>query len=431
METNQPECARRESPKLADSAAGLPASGAAPSVPGRRYGTLPDMDWLGIDLGSFDLQAWAQALWELGLPRLASSGALLLAAAVVFWILRLLLDRVCIPLSKRTASEVDDCLFRLVRSAVSISTVFFVLWRLTYIWHIGATAKVVVAAWLVLFALPLSRFVAEILTLLEQNLAPRTATTFDDTALPLVSKVIRGLVVALASILALDQLGINITPLVAGASVAGFAITFAAKDTLSNFIAGVLLILDRPFRVGDRIELWSAPAETATWGDVIEVGLRATKIRTTDNLIIVIPNNEIMRRDIVNYTASGDDIRVRIPIDIAYDADASLAKRLIREVADSTDGVMKTPAPQVIIRRFGESGVSLQLRVWIGNARKRRAIADEITDRVKQTFDQNGIEIPYPKRDLYIKSMPGLAGLAGVDATDRDPATSRQEKNHQ
>jgi small-conductance mechanosensitive channel len=93
-------------------------------------------------------------------------------------------------------------------------------------------------------------------------------------------------------------MGFNIMPFVAGAGVAGIDIGFAANDTLSNLIAGVLLIIDRPFEVGDRIEVWSAPKNAATWGDVIDIGLRATKIRTTDNIVIVISNNEMMKRDI-------------------------------------------------------------------------------------------------------------------------------------
>jgi small-conductance mechanosensitive channel len=93
-------------------------------------------------------------------------------------------------------------------------------------------------------------------------------------------------------LLALDVLGINVVPFVAGAGVVGIAVGFAAKDTLSNLIAGVLLIMDRPFEVGDRIEVWSAPKNSATWGDVIDIGLRATKIKTTDNIVIIIPNNE-------------------------------------------------------------------------------------------------------------------------------------------
>jgi small-conductance mechanosensitive channel len=203
-------------------------------------------------------------------------------------------------------------------------------------------------------------------------------------------------------LLALDVLGINVVPFVAGAGVAGIAVGFAAKDTLSNLIAGVLLIMDRPFEVGDRIEVWSAPKNSATWGDVIHIGLRATKIKTTDNIVIIIPNNEIMMRDIVNYTTISEDIRIRIPIGVSYDTDISKAKAVILEVAKTPEWVVKDPPPVVVVRAFGESSVDLELRVWIKNARRRMDTISYATDKVKEAFDREGIEIPYPKRDITI-----------------------------
>ena len=201
----------------------------------------------------------------------------------------------------------------------------------------------------------------------------------------------------------LKVLGADIMPFVAGAGVAGIAIGFAAKDTLSNLIAGVLLLIDRPFEVGDRIEVWSAPANSATWGDVIDIGLRATRIKTTDNIIIVIPNNEIMMRDIINYTTITDEIRVRIPIGIAYDADVKKAKEVINKISLELDWVMKDPGPRVVVKTFGDSAVNLEARIWIANPRKRMDTISHITDRVKEEFQTEGIEIPYPKRDIYIK----------------------------
>jgi small-conductance mechanosensitive channel len=340
------------------------------------------------------------------LPHLWASVLTIVLAGVLYVAARWLLRMAAKHLTARTETRIDDVILEAARRAISLSVVFWAVWRLAAVWNLPAVGRATAAVWLIALAFPLGGLLADLLKMAEEKLAPKTETTFDDTALPLLNKVLRFAVVAVAVILALDQLGVNITPLVAGASVAGLAVSLAAKDTLSNLIAGVLLILDRPFQIGDRIEVWSAPRETSTWGDVIEIGLRATKIRSTDNLVYVIPNNQIMQRDIINYTSSGDDIRVRIPIDIAYDADAELAKTIIKQVLNEISGIKEVPPPQVIIRRFGESGVTLQIRVWIANARRRRAIADEITDRVKIEFDKQGVEIPYPKRDLYIRSMP-------------------------
>ncbi len=136
---------------------------------------------------------------------------------------------------------------------------------------------------------------------------------------------------------------------------------------------------------------------------MIDIGLRATKIKTTDNIVIIIPNNEIMLRDIINYTTITDSIRVRINIGIAYDADMQKAKDVILKTAESADWVAKAPPPKVVVRNFGESSVDLQVRVWIADARRRIDTISYITDKVKEAFDEQGIEIPYPKREIFVK----------------------------
>ncbi len=189
-------------------------------------------------------------------------------------------------------------------------------------------------------ALPVKDFTVILLSYFHANLVKRTKTKIDDIVFELLNKFSGVLIFAIAFLLALDLLGINVMPFVAGAGVAGIAIGFAAKDTLSNLIAGILLIVDRPFEIGDRIEVWSSPKDSATWGDVIDIGLRATKIRTTDNIVIIIPNNEIMMRDIVNYTALSEDIRVRIPIGVSYDTNIEKAKSVILDVAKTAAWVL-------------------------------------------------------------------------------------------
>ena len=381
-----------------------------------------------MDLSGIDWQAWLQQMREFALPRLVESAGQLVLALVLLWASRWMLRRIEKRFTSRTETELDDHIVLLARRGTSVSIVMWILWRLAHIWDLPTVAAVVGGAWIVALAFPISEFIANVLRFAEEKIVPRTQTILDDTALPLLNKLVRFLVVAGAVVLALDRLGINITPLIAGASVAGLAIGLAAKDTLSNLIAGVILILDRPFKVGDRIEVWGAPRETATWGDVIEIGLRATQIRNTDNLIFIIPNNELMRRDIINYTASGDHIRVRISVNIAYDADAEGSKAAILKVVEEIDGILTSPAPQVIIRRFGESGVTLQLRVWIEDARMRRAIMDSITDQIKAEFDRQGIEIPYPKRDLYIKAMPPDAG-GPKSPSATDESTEKKDRS--
>ncbi len=327
--------------------------------------------------------------------------------AILFsYIVWLILLRVLAVFEKKTQKndkiQIDTEIFRVIRRALFYGVILATGTYLIRLFNTGLLEKIFHSLMIILLATPTKEGLLIVLDYLEKNIKDRTKTKVDDIIFDLLSKFSGAIIYATAVILALDVLGMNVMPFIAGAGVAGIAIGFAAKDTLSNLIAGVLLIIDRPFEIGDRIEVWSAPAGSATWGDVIDIGLRATKIKTTDHIIIIIPNNEIMTRDIVNYTSISTKIRVRINVGVAYDADIEKAKELIKDVAGQAAWISKEPPPKVVVRNFGESSVDLQLRVWIDNARKRMDTISYITDKIKTAFDKNGIEIPYPKRDITL-----------------------------
>jgi small-conductance mechanosensitive channel len=298
--------------------------------------------------------------------------------------------------------EIQEQFFKIFRKALFYALVLVAGSYIIGLLNIALLEKIFHALFVILFAGPSKNFLIVTIRYLQSRVAHKTDSKIDDIVFDLLIRFADFIIYAVAIIIALDILGINVMPFIAGAGIVGLAIGFAAKDTLSNLISGILLIIDRPFEVNDRIEVWSAPADSATWGDVIDIGLRATKIKTTDNIVIIIPNNEIMRRDIINYTIISEKIRVRINIGIAYDADLQKTKNVILQVAQTTEGVADDPPPKVVVRNFGESSVDLQLRVWIHDARKRMDTISYITDKVKEAFDREGIEIPYPKRDIFI-----------------------------
>jgi small-conductance mechanosensitive channel len=324
---------------------------------------------------------------------------------MVWLILRQVLSLVEKRMKKINLIEIQIPLFKIIRKALMYALVLLAGAYLIELFNIPLLGKILQALIIIVFAGPIRNFLIVTIRYLQARVAHKTDSKVDDIIFDLFIRFSNFIIYTVAIIVALDLLGINVVPFIAGAGVAGIAIGFAAKDTLSNLIAGILLIIDRPFEVGDRIEVWSAPAGSATWGDVIDIGLRATKIKTTDNIVIIIPNNEIMLRDIVNYTIISEKIRVRINIGIAYDADLKKAKTTIINVARATEGVADDPPPKVVVRNFGESSVDLQLRVWIHDARRRMDVISDITDKVKEAFDAEGIEIPYPKRDIYVHEL--------------------------
>ena len=335
---------------------------------------------------------------------LAYKVTLIIVGFIIAWfILRWLLHFVEKRITRYEFIRINAQIFQIIRKALFLGLLLVGGTYLIRTLDVPSLEKPFHALLILILAKPAKDFLIIAIGYLQNNIALRTESKIDDIIFELLTRFAGFVIMATAIIIALDHLGVNVMPFIAGAGVAGVAIGFAAKDTLSNLIAGILLIIDRPFEVGDRIEIWSAPAGSATWGDVIDIGLRATKIKTTDNIVIIIPNNEIMLRDIINYTAISEKIRVRINIGIAYDTDIQKAKDIILQVADSTEWVSKTPLPKVVVRNFGESSVDLQLRVWIDDARKRMDTISYITDRTKAAFDEQGVEIPYPKRDIYIK----------------------------
>ena len=329
--------------------------------------------------------------------------AILVAAAIGWWIFNAITKKIRKKYHDRPFFKNNDQIFFLIKRAGHYSILALAGIWLVNLFEAPFIKRIFSAFLIILLTSIANNIVNSFLPYLEHNIAAKTKTAVDNVILDLFKKFSGIIIYTVGVILALDVLGFNIMPFVAGAGVAGIAIGFAAKDTLSNLIAGVLLIIDRPFEVGDRIEVWSAPKNAATWGDVIHIGLRATKIRTTDNIVIIIPNNEIMKRDIINYTTLTKEIRVRIPIGIAYDADIKKAKELIIKTALELDWVMQKPAPKVVVRNFGDSAVDLQARIWISRPRRRMDTISHVTDRVREVFQEEGIEIPYPKRDIYIK----------------------------
>jgi small-conductance mechanosensitive channel len=329
-----------------------------------------------------------------------------IGAAIGWWIFNVVLKRVEKGYKEHPFYRKNKQIFLLFRKAGHYAILILVGIGVINLFHLPLLQRLFFAFMILLLASFTNVFLRSLLPYLEQAITSKTESKVDDIIFDLVNKFASVIIFITGGMLALDVLGVNVMPFIAGAGVVGIAIGFAAKDTLSNIIAGILLIIDRPFEVGDRIEVWSAPANSATWGDVLDIGLRATKIRTTDNIVIVIPNNEIMKRDIINYTTIDQEIRVRIPIGVAYDADVAKAKEIIQKVSLELDWVMTEPPPKVVVKTFGDSAVNLEARVWIRNPRRRMDTISHIVDRVKQIFEKEGIEIPYPKRDIYIKHSP-------------------------
>lgn len=214
----------------------------------------------------------------------------------------------------------------------------------------------------------------------------------------LVDGLVRGTMLILGMIMAVNQLGINIAAALAGLGVLGIAVGFAAQETIANMIAGFLIFWDRPFRVGD----WVTTQDRD--GEVSDITLRTTRIRTLDNTYVVIPNRQIIGELLVNHSMYGET-RVNIPIGIAYKESIAEARRVILAAVADLDGVLDDPAPSVVAAGLGDSSVDLTVRVWIAQAREEVPVRFRVVEACKVALDQAGIEIPFPHLQLFVDDV--------------------------
>lgn len=195
-------------------------------------------------------------------------------------------------------------------------------------------------------------------------------------------------------IAALDQLGVDTTSALAVFATAGLAIGLALKDSLSSFASGVMLILFRPFKAGDFIE---AGGQT---GIVDEIKIFSTLLYTPDNREIVVPNAQIYNGPIVNFSAR-DTRRIDLVIGIGYDDDLKKAQTLIQEIIDSDERILKDPEPTIALAELADSSVNFAVRPWVNSA-DYWDVRSDLLQNIKQTFDEKGVSIPYPQRDVHL-----------------------------
>ena len=222
---------------------------------------------------------------------------------------------------------------------------------------------------------------------------------FDETLTSLFAdKVLRYVVLTAALIMALDQLGIDVTTALAGVGVLGIAVGFAAQDAVGNVIAGFLIFWDKPFQVGDWIQTEDE------FGQVTNITLRTTRIRTPRNTYVVIPNKRIIDEVLENYTKHGE-LRVDVSVGIAYRENIAQAREVILEAVSAIDEVLSKPGPDVVVSELGASSVNLAVRVWIESAGDFRRIRFAVTETAKIALDEAGIEIPFPHLQLHVDDV--------------------------
>ena len=222
------------------------------------------------------------------------------------------------------------------------------------------------------------------------------------TTEPLLKNAVAVLMFVAATYTILLAWDVNVTGLVASAGILGLALSFAAQDTIANLFAGVAILADRPYQIGDYIIL-----DSSERGQVTHIGLRSTRMLTRDDVEVSIPNSVMGNAKIVNEAGGPPQrYRIRTSVGVAYGSDIDKVMDVLRDVADKQPEVHQEPEPRVRFRTFGESSLDFDLLCWIEQPADRGRVAHELNCAIYRQFANAGIAIPFPQRDLYVKEMP-------------------------
>ncbi len=201
-------------------------------------------------------------------------------------------------------------------------------------------------------------------------------------------------------IIGLQSVGLNLSSLAFITGIVGVGVGFGTQNIMNNFVSGLILLVERPIKVGDRIDLGDLN------GDIIRIGARSTWVNTNDNIVIIVPNADFIANRVTNWTANDRQVRIHVPLGVSYSCDPVKVRDLLLDVCRSHPQVMVDPPPDVIFTGFGDSSLDFDLRVWTMDClRTPQVLKSDLYYDIFRVFGENGIEIPFPQRDLHLRSV--------------------------
>jgi small-conductance mechanosensitive channel len=212
----------------------------------------------------------------------------------------------------------------------------------------------------------------------------------------------------------LQSLGVNLNSLVVFGGAIGVGVGLGLQNVVSNFVAGIILLIEQPIKMGDRIAI------NDVLGDVIRIAARSTWIRTNDNVIIIVPNSDFINNAVTNWTANDPRVRISLPVGVGYNSDPETIRRLLLEAARQHTHVLSEPAPDVIFTDYGDNSINFTLRVWTeARTHAPTVLKSDLYFFLFKRFSEEGIELPFPQRDLHLRS-------SDVELLVREPKTANE-----
>lgn len=245
----------------------------------------------------------------------------------------------------------------------------------------------------------------------------RRATRLDETQRVLAHKITTMLIWGIAFFIGIDLLGIDLTALAVFSGAFGLAIGFGLQKTFGNLIAGVILLMDRSIKPGDVISV-ADQAGNESFGQIRKIGIRAISVVTRDKTEYLIPNETLMINQVVNWSYSSRDVRVKVPVSVAYGTDMDLAEQLMAQAAQDNPRILGAPAPVVLMMGFGDNAIDFEIRFWIDDPEDGLgSVRSDVLKRVWKLFKEHDIVVPFPQRDINLRKSEQLDRL--IDALDR------------
>ncbi len=312
-------------------------------------------------------------------------------------------ERVIYKLVKKTKTRVDDKIIH--RTGKPISLVLLLIGLRLAILPLNLGEKLMSSSTnliLSLIILAISYTFVMVFDVLINNWglkwAKKTKSTLDDNLVKLLQKTSKVIIFSIAFIYVLDVWGIEIIPFLASMGIAGIAIAFALQDSLGDVFGGLTLILDKSVKMGDVIEL-----DDKTTGTVIDIGLRSTKMRTFDNELVIVPNGQLSDSKIMNYAEPDQTVRLVIPFGVAYGSDIDKVKKIILKKIKNLEHILDDPKPLIRFVEMGDSSLNFKLYLQVDHYSNRSATKDEVNTIIYNTLRKEGIEIPNPQLDVWLR----------------------------
>ena len=321
------------------------------------------------------------------------------------WLLAIVLTGIVKRLAAKTVYSFDEKLVIIIQpplfytlTLIGFSIAIDIL-ELTPDWHemsVSILQSISILVW--------SVFIIRFIRLLMLSTASRPGKNglISQHTLPLFQNLVSVIITIVAIYILFNTWGIDMSAWLASAGVLGIAIGFAAKDTLANFISGVFILADAPYKIRDYIVL-----DSGERGEVTHIGIRSTRIMTRDDVELTIPNSVMGNSKIIN-ESGGPYLRyrIRIPVGVAYGSNIQQVRKILLEVAGNQEDIEKYPEPRVRFRLFGASSLDFELLCWVKDPRQRGYAIDQLLEGIYNSLNMYKVEIPYSKQDLYIKEWP-------------------------